>query len=64
MKNVQFVRVRQTNGPYVHSKYVFHYRRFVNRNEALPWFFISGLKILNLKVFKLIHAHLFLVKVL
>ena len=37
---------------------------FVNRNKALPWFFISGLKILNLKVFKLIRVHLFLVKVL
>ena len=24
----QYVRVRQTNGPYVHSKDIFHYWRF------------------------------------
>ena len=48
------------HGPYVHSKDVFHYRRFVNRNKALPWFFINALK-----VCKLIRAHLrvFFVKV-
>ena len=40
IKNVQNVRVRQTNRPYVHSKDVFRYRRFVNRIEALPWFFL------------------------
>ena len=46
--------VKPSGRPYVHSKDVFYYWRFVNRNKAVA-------SNLNLKVFKLIRAHLFLV---
>ena len=44
--------VKLSGRPYAHSKDVFYYWRFVNRNKALA-------SNLNLKVFKLIRAHLF-----